>query len=236
MSRSKSKKWKKAVAFLRLCREEFHRSRGEEWANGITHLVGTIFSITALVLMVVSSAIHGTVWHVVSCSIYGTTLILLTLCSGLYHLLKGFRAKRVFQIFDHCTIYLLIAGTYMPFTFITMNHNAMGWTIFGIEWGLALCGVLVETLFPKIVKYASLPIYLIMGWLLVIDLKGFLANIPTGGLVMLTVGGLLYTLGVIFYLMDYTPYMHTIWHLFVLGGIVCQWVCIMFWVIPSFGA
>ncbi len=232
MSKLHSKKWKKAVAFLRLCREEFHRSRGEEWTNGITHLVGTVFSITALVLMVVSSAIHGTAWHVVSCSIYGTTLILLTLCSGLYHLLKGFRAKRVFQIFDHCTIYLLIAGTYMPFTFITMNHNAMGWTIFGIEWALAVCGIVIETVWPQVVKYVSLPIYLVMGWMIVLHFKPVYTNLAKPGLILLASGGLAYTLGCIFYVMDRTPYMHTIWHVFVLGGIACQWVSVLCYVIP----
>ena len=229
---AKNRKWRKAVAFLRLCREEFHRTRGEEWANGITHIIGTVFSITALVLMVVSAAIHGTAWHVVSCAIYGATLILLTLSSTLYHLLKGFRAKRVFQIFDHCTIYLLIAGTYMPFLFISMRHNGIAWVIFGIEWGLAILGILIETLAPKLVKYASLPIYLIMGWLLVIDSRGFIDNMTSTGLLMLAIGGILYTLGVIFFLMDHTPYMHTIWHVFVLAGMACQWVCVMFSVIP----
>jgi len=218
--------------FLKMCREEFHRTRGEEWSNGISHLAGVIFGIVALVLLVVGAASRGNAWHVVSCSIYGSMLILLTLSSTMYHLLTNFRAKRVFQILDHCSIYLLIAGTYTPFSLVTMEHDAMGWTVFGIEWGLALCGVIIETVFPKIVKYASLPIYLIMGWLLMLDLKTVMGNLPAPGMALLVAGGLSFTVGVIFYVMDHTPYMHTIWHVFVLGGIVCHWVCIQFSVIP----
>ena len=104
--------------------------------------------------------------------------------------------------------------------------------IFGVEWGLTLLGVLIEVLWPKIVNYTSLPIYLGMGWMIAIAFRMVIDNLPTAGLVMLIVGGVVYTLGVIFYVMDHTPYMHTIWHIFVLGGIVCQWVCVMFFVIP----
>lgn len=220
-------------AFLEFCRREFHRTRGEELGNGISHLAGMIFGIVALVLLIVRSARCGSPWHVVSCSIYGATLILLTFSSTLYHLLTNFKAKRVFQIFDHCSIYLLIAGTYTPFSLVTMEHDAIGWTVFGIEWGLALCGIVVETLFPAIVKYASLPIYLVMGWLLLIDMNAVTANLPAPGMALLVAGGLSFSIGVVFYLMDHTPYMHTIWHVFVLGGIVCHWLCVMYSVIPG---
>lgn len=217
---------------LRFYQEEFHRTRAEEWANGISHMVGVVFGIVALTMMIVFSSLYGNAWHITSCSIYGATLIMLTLSSTLYHVFSNFKVKRVFQIFDHCTIYFLIAGTYTPFALVTLQHGAKGWTIFGVEWGLTVIGVLIETLFPKIVKYASLPIYLIMGWMIVIASKMVMANLATAGLVMLIVGGGVYTLGVIFYVMDHTPYMHTIWHFFVLGGNVCHWVCIMFYVIP----
>lgn len=212
--------------------KEFHRTRGEEWANGITHMIGVVFGIVALTLMVVFAAFKGNAWHITSCAIYGSTLILLNLSSTLYHLIKGYKAKRVWQIFDHCTIYFLIAGTYTPFALVTL-HGAYGWTIFGITWGLTLLGVLVEVLLPpKYITWTSLPIYIIQGWLIVIAFKMLISNLPLPGLVMLLTGGAVYTLGVIFYVMDHTPYMHTIWHLFVLGGNVCHWVCVAFYIIP----
>lgn len=212
-------------------KREFHRTRGEEWANGITHMVGVVFGIVALTLMIVFSVYKGNAWHVTSCSIYGATLIMLNMSSTLYHLLVNFKAKRVMQIFDHCTIYFLIAGTYTPFALVTLR-GPYGWTIFGVVWGLTVIGVIIETVFPKLVKYLSLPIYLVMGWIVVIAFKVLIANMAFGGLVMLVTGGVVYTLGVIFYVMDHTPYMHTIWHLFVLGGNVCHWVCVTFYVIP----
>ena len=224
--------FEKKKAFLEFCRREFHRTRGEEWANGITHIVGVVFGIVALTMMMVFCSLNGNAWHVVSCSIYGSTLIILSVMSSLYHLLTNFRAKRIFQIFDHCMIYFLIAGTYTPYALVTMGHSKMGWIIMGIEWGLAIVGVLVETLLPKWVDYVTLPIYLVMGWLILIDYKTVLVNLPIPGLVMLLVGGVTYTLGVVFYIMDRVPYMHTIWHVFVLGGMVCHWVSIMFFVIP----
>ena len=225
-------KEEREAEFQEFCEREFHRSRAEEWANGISHMIGVVFGIVALVMMVVYASIYGTACHVVSCSIYGATIIMLTLSSTLYHLFSNYRVKRVFQIFDHCTIYFLIAGSYMPFALVTMGRCAKAWVIFGVEWGLTLVGVLIEVLWPKIVNYASLPIYLVMGWMIALAFRMVVENLPTAGLVMLVVGGVVYTLGVIFYVMDHTPYMHTIWHVFVLGGIVCQWVCVMFHVIP----
>ena len=222
----------KKEEFLRICAEEFHRTRGEEWANGITHIVGIVFGVVAITMMLVISSLFGNAWHIVSSAIYGATLLMLTFSSAMYHLLVDWRAKRVFQIFDHCTIYFLIAGSYTPLLLVTMNHSPIAWTMFGIEWGLTLAGVIIETLFYRIVKYASLPIYLVMGWLILLNFKVVYNSMDLGGLVLLAVGGLVYTLGVIFYVMDRVPYMHTVWHVFVLGGIVCQWVSIMFYVIP----
>lgn len=217
---------------LAFYKNEFHRSRSEEWANGITHMIGAVFGIVALTLMVVFASIKGNAWHITSCSIYGATLVMLNFSSTMYHLAKSFAAKRIWQYFDHCTIYFLIAGSYTPFTLVTLR-GPCGWTIFGIVWGLTLLGVLLEvTLPPKYIMYTSLPIYVIQGWLIVTAFKSIMANLPTTGLVMLVVGGVVYTLGIIFYIMDKTPYMHTIWHLFVLGGNVCHWVCITFYVIP----
>lgn len=222
----------KEKELLEFYRKEFHRTRAEEWANGITHMVGVVFGIVALTLMVVFASFKGNAWHITSCAVYGATLVMLNFSSTLYHLLKSFKAKRIWQYFDHCSIYFLIAGTYTPFALVTL-HGALGWTIFGIVWGLTLAGVLVELLLPpKWIMYTSLPIYLLQGWLIVGVFKYVITNLPLPGLVMLIVGGGVYTLGVVFYVMDRTPYMHTIWHLFVLGGNVCHWVCVAFYVIP----
>ena len=227
-----AKKAAKAKELEEFYKKEFHRTRSEEWANGITHMIGVVFGIVALTLMVVFAAFKGNAWHITSCAIYGATLIMLNFSSTMYHLVSGFTAKRVWQYFDHCTIYFLIAGSYTPFTLVTLR-GPCGWTIFGIVWGLTLLGVLLEvTMPPKYIMYTSLPIYVIQGWLIVTAFKSIMATLPTTGLVMLVVGGVVYTLGCIFYVMDNTPYMHTIWHLFVLGGNVCHWVCITFYVIP----
>jgi len=150
----------------------------------------------------------------------------------MYHLVKGLKAKRVWQIFDHSTIFLLIAGTYTPYALVTL-HGPTGWWMFGIVWGLAALGIFFEVAVPRWATYASLPIYLLMGWLIVFAFGAIRASLPYGGLVMLIVGGVVYTVGVIFYCMDKVPYMHTVWHLFVLGGTVCHWVSIMFYVIPQ---
>lgn len=216
---------------LAALRKEFHRTRAEEWANGISHLLGTCFGIVALTLMCVFAAQHGNAWHVTSCAIYGATLILLYNSSTLYHLVSNLKVKRVMQVLDHVNIYLLIAGTYTPFALVTL-HGRTGWTIFGAVWGLALLGILCEVAAPKIARYVSLPIYLAMGWTAVMAWGEIRAGLSDGGFTMLVAGGVVYTLGVIFYVMDKVPYMHTIWHFFVLGGSVCHWVCITFYVIP----
>lgn len=216
---------------LERLQKHFHRSRAEEWANGVSHLLGTCFGIVALTLMCVFAVQRGNVWHVASCAIYGATLVLLYNSSTLYHLVSNLKAKRVMQIFDHINIYLLIAGTYTPFALVTL-HGRTGWIIFGTVWGLALLGILFEVAAPKLAGYVSLPIYLAMGWVVVMAWSEIRAGLTADGFAMLVIGGLVYTLGVIFYVMDKVPYMHTIWHLFVLGGSVCHWVCITFYVIP----
>lgn len=211
---------------------EFHRTRGEEWTNGISHMVGLIFGIVALTLMCVFSALYGNAWHITSCAIYGATIILLYKSSMMYHLVKGPRAKRIWQIFDHVSIYLLIAGTYTPYALVTL-HGSTGWWVFGAVWGLALLGIFIEVVIPRWATYASLPIYLLMGWMIIFAFSEVRASLPPMGLRMLFIGGVVYTLGVIFYCLDKVPYMHSIWHLFVLGGTVCHWVSVMFYVIPQ---
>lgn len=211
--------------------KEFHRTRAEEWANAISHLVGTIFAVVALVLMCVYASLRGTAIHVVSCAIYGSTMIILYNSSTLYHLVSKHRFKSIFQSLDHIGIYLLIAGTYTPFALAALR-GPQGWTVFGIVWGLAAVGIFCEVVFTTRQRFLSLPIYLLMGWVVVAFIKPLMASMPLPGMALLVAGGIVYSLGVIFFVMDKVPYMHTVWHFFVLGGSVCHWVAIHFYVIP----
>jgi len=204
---------------------------GEEIANGIIHGIGTALSVAGLVVLVVLASLHGDTWRVVSFSIYGSTLIILYLASTVYHSLQNSRIKRIFRVIDHASIYLLIAGTYTPFMLVGMR-GAWGWTLFGVVWGLALLGIGFKTVFIHRFEKLSVAVYIIMGWLCVIALKEMLIRIPHGGLVWLAVGGVLYTVGVIFYASNRLPYNHAIWHLFVLGGSICHYFSIFFYLLP----
>ncbi|MBB5020432.1 hemolysin III [Chitinivorax tropicus] len=199
-----------------------------ERLNSITHLIGAVFSVAGMSILLTLAAQQGDVWKLVSFSVYGSMLVLLYSFSTLYHALQG-RAKAIFQKLDHTAIYLLIAGTYTPFTLITLR-GAWGWTLFGINWGLALIGIIQELWLGKRTRALSLTIYFIMGWLVLVAIKPLTAALPTGGLVWLTLGGLLYTVGIIFYALDdRMRHAHGIWHLFVLGGSLCQYLCILFY-------
>lgn len=211
--------------------KKFHRSRAEELANAMSHLAGTIFSIVALTMMCVYAAFFGTARHVVGGAIFGTTLVILYNCSTLYHLARNYRLKSAFQILDHVSIYLLIAGTYTPFALGPL-WGKRGWILLGVVWGLALIGILCETVLIRL-KCLSLPIYLLMGWLALFFIRPLVQSLSTTGAVMLVTGGVVYTLGVIFYVMDKVPYMHTIWHFFVLGGSICHWVAVNFTILPN---
>ncbi len=204
---------------------------GEEIANSITHGVGAALAVAALVILVTFAGIFGDAWRVVSFSIYGATLIILYLSSTLYHGLQAPKAKRIFHIFDRTAIYLLIAGTYTPFTLVTLR-GAWGWTFFGIIWGLAVIGVILTVFFVDRYNFLSVATYLGMGWLVVILIKPLIAAVPAGGMAWLVIGGLSYTLGVLFYAWKRLPFNHMIWHLFVLGGSISHFFCILFYVLP----
>jgi hemolysin III len=204
---------------------------GEEIANSVTHGIGAGLSVAGLTLLVALAAIYGDVWRVVSFSIYGSSLVLLYLASTLYHSIQHPKVKRVLRIFDHSAIYLLIAGTYTPFTLVSMR-GPWGWTLFGIVWGLALMGIAFKTVFIGRYEKLATAAYVLMGWLVVAAFKEMLVTIPTGGVIWLVVGGVLYTLGVIFYAWQKLPYNHAIWHLFVLGGSICHFFAILFHVLP----
>lgn len=201
-------------------------TKGEEIANAITHGIGAILSIGALVLLVVFSSLYGDAWYIVSYSIYGTTLVILYAASTLYHSLPGRKTKHLFQIFDHSSIYLLIAGTYTPYI-LTKLRSPLGWTIFGIVWGLGILGIIMKTLWVDRYMGLSTIIYVIMGWLIVIEFKPLMNAMPTTGLVLLIVGGILYTLGAVLFMFDNIPYNHAVWHIFVLAGSICHFFSII---------
>lgn len=204
----------------------------EEIANSITHGIGIYFGVAALVLLVVFASLYGNAWHIVSCSIYGSTLVLLYTASTLYHSFRHPRVKHVFRIIDHASIYLLIAGTYTPFTLVPLR-GAWGWSLFGVVWGLALCGIIAKVFFIHRFEILTTLLYLVMGWIVVIAAKPMLRIVPTGGIVWLVIGGLAYTIGVIFYAVDRKfSYAHAIWHVFVLVGSICHFFAVMFYVVP----
>ena len=205
--------------------------RGAELANSITHGVGFVLSVAALSVLVCFAAFYGSARHVVACSIYGASLVILYLASTLYHSIQAPRAKRVFKIIDHAAIYLLIAGTYTPFTLISLR-GAHGWTVFGIIWGLALLGIIYKVVFIGRWKAVSTAIYLAMGWMCVTSIGQLLESLTPGGVAWLAAGGLAYTFGVIFYAWHRLPFSHAVWHLFVLAGSACHFVAVLFYVLP----
>jgi hemolysin III len=204
----------------------------EEIANGITHGIGVLLSIAGLIVLVVLASTRGDAWCVVSCSLYGASMILLYTASTLYHSFREPRIKRFFRIVDHCSIYLLIAGSYTPFTLVTLR-GSWGYSLFGTIWGLALAGIVFKLFFTGRFNKTSTAIYILMGWIAVVAIKPILESIPRGGLILLFAGGLAYTSGVIFYAMKKVPYHHAVWHLFVLGGSTCHFFAVLFYVVPS---
>ncbi|MBQ7555896.1 hemolysin III family protein [bacterium] len=206
-------------------------TKGEVIANVVTHAVGSLLAIAGLVLLVVFSSCHGTARHIVSCSIYGATLWLMFIMSTVYHSLPDGAAKKVLRIFDHCAIYLVIAGTYTPFTLAVLPPG-WGWSIFGVIWGLAILGIIQKIFFINRWPLLSTILYILMGWIIVIASKPMFAILPPGGIAFLVAGGVAYTFGALFYVFDNKPYLHAVWHIFVLAGAICQYMSIFFFVIP----
>jgi len=207
-------------------------SLGEEIAHTVSHGVGLLLSIAALVLMVVYSSRYGDAWHITSTSIYGVTLILLYAASTLYHGIPTSRAKHVLRKLDHTSIYLLIAGTYTPFTLVSIR-GGWGWTLFGMVWGIAVLGVVLELAVKQRMERLSIGLYLGLGWLVIIAIKPMLATVETSGLLLLLAGGIFYSLGVIFYIWEKLSYHHAIWHLFVLAGSAMHFCAVFFYVVPG---
>ena len=204
-------------------------SVGEEVAHALTHGVGLVASVGGLVTLVAAAWLRGDAWHIVGGSIFGTTLVLLYATSTLYHGIRSPRVKRLFQRLDHAAIFLLIAGTYTPFTLVSLR-GGWGWTLLAIVWGLAILGILLEV--AAHTRRVSVPLHLAMGWLGVIAAAPLVRSVPADGLLLLALGGVAYTLGVVFYAWRRLPYHHAVWHLFVMAGSACHFSCVLGYVIP----
>ncbi|MBU0791309.1 MAG: hemolysin III family protein [Polycyclovorans sp.] len=207
-------------------------SLGEEIAHGLTHGVGIVLAIAGLCVLVTFSALYGSAVHVVASSIFGASMIVLYTASTLYHSLPMPETKRIMRVVDHASIYLLIAGTYTPFTLVTLE-GAWGWSLFGVVWGLAIAGIIFKLFFTGRFDRLSVAIYVAMGWCGLVAIKPMMAALPTLGLWLLVAGGLAYTGGVIFYLLERMRYHHAIWHLFVMAGTTLHYFVVLFFVIPG---
>jgi len=203
----------------------------EETFNSITHGIGALTSIAGLVLLIVFSSIYGSTSHIISCTIFGVTLVLLYTASTLYHSFQKPNIKHFFKILDHSCIYVLIAGTYTPFMLVTLR-GVLGWTIFAAVWFMALAGILFKVFFVHRFQIISTIAYVAMGWIIVLAIKPLFQTLQSGGIIWLICGGLAYTLGVIFYAWKKIPFNHAIWHLFVLTGSTCHFFAVLFYVVP----
>jgi hemolysin III len=211
-------------------REPFY-TLGEEIAHAVTHGLGLLLSIAGLAVLLAAASVRGDAWHVVGCAVFGVTLVLLYAASTLYHSIRHRRAKRVLRKLDWAAIFLLIAGSYTPFTLVSLR-GGWGWTLLAVVWSLAILGIALQVTIPARVRRVSVAIYLAMGWLVVIAIGPLVRSLPSEGLVLLFLGGVAYTLGLAFYAWRRLPYNHAIWHLFVLAGSACHFSCVLGYVIP----
>lgn len=203
---------------------------GEELAHVATHGVGALLSAAGLALLVVLAALHGRREAVIGSAVFGAMLVLLYTASTVYHAVPWPRAKRVAKAFDHACIYLLIAGTYTPFTLVTLR-GPTGWALFLAVWSLAVVGALTSLVWTTRPPWLGVLLYVAMGWMVLFAGKTLVASLATGGLALLLAGGLAYTLGSLFYLVKRVRYMHAVWHAFVLGGSVCHFLAVALYVV-----
>ena len=204
---------------------------GEGIANSVTHGIGALLSVAGLTVLVFLAIMRGGTRLIASVSVYGATLCLLYLISTLYHAIPMPRARRFLRVLDHASIYLLIAGTYTPFTLVLLR-GSWGWTLFALVWMIAIGGILFKTFATGRFDALSAPLYIGMGWLVIVAIKPLLMVLPLPGFAWLFAGGLFYTGGVAFYAKDRIPYFHMIWHLCVIAGSVCHFVAILAYVLP----
>ena len=213
-------------------RQHLEYSAAEEVVHALTHGVGVLLSIAGLTWMLFLSIGAGDPWRITASIVYGTTLILLFLASTVYHSMYASRHRDIFKLIDHCAIYLLIAGTYTPFLLVAMRSNT-GWWLFGTIWALATAGIIkklwLRHRFPKI----ALASYLAMGWLVVVAAPQLAAAVGPNGMAWLVAGGICYSVGAVFYVLDRVPFNHAVWHLFVLGGGICHFLSVVWYVLPA---
>ncbi len=203
---------------------------GEEIFSSVVHGIGAGLSVAALVTMVVRAAHSGDAYAVVAAAIFGASLVILYTMSTLYHALAPKRAKKVFRIFDHTTIFLLIAGTYTPYVLVTLR-GVTGWVLFGILWGLAAVGIVFDSIMLEKFRKIEMLLYVGMGWCIIFASRALIASLARGGLILLFTGGVLYTVGIIFYALKKVKYMHSIWHIFVLAGSILHYFSIYLYVL-----
>jgi hemolysin III len=203
----------------------------EELANSITHGIGLALSVVGLIVLIVLSVTRGNAWHIAGCTVFGVTLVLLYSASTFYHALRAPRFRRILKILDHTAIYLLIAGTYTPFTLVNLR-GFWGWMLFSLVWGLSVFGILWKFFHAERFQVISTLIYLAMGWLVLIAIKPVTLALPLSGILWLIAGGFFYTAGVPFFALKRLPYNHAIWHVFVLAGSTCHYLAVMFAVLP----
>ena len=208
-----------------------HYTLGEEIFNSVSHGVGVALACVGFGILIVLSALYGDAWAVSSSIVYSFSLFALYLASTLYHACPNRRVKGVLQVLDHCSIFLLIAGTYTPYTLINLR-GALGWSLFAVVWGAAIVGVVLNAIDVQKYSRISMVCYVAMGWVVVLAIRPLMASLAWNGLVLLALGGVFYTVGIVFYVIR-RSYMHSIWHLFVLAGSVCHYLSILLYVIPT---
>lgn len=203
----------------------------EELAHAITHGLGLALSIAGLAVLVLFAARYGSAWHIVSCSIFGATLVLTYTASTLYHSLPAQYGKTVFQRLDHSAIFLLIAGTYTPFTLVSLR-GPWGWTLLSVAWSVALFGIALQfTTFPW-KRVVSMVLYLALGWVVVVAVKPMMSAMAAGGVLLIALGGITYTVGIVFYGMRNMRYSHAVWHVFVMAGSAFHFFAVLNFVVP----
>ncbi len=204
-------------------------NRKEEFWNILTHGLGLALSIPALVLLIVFSSLYKDAWHIVSFSIYGATLVLLYGASTFFHASKPGPTRLKLNVIDHSSIFFLIAGTYTPFLLVTLR-GPWGWSLFGVIWGIAISGAILKIFFTGRYDKTSTALYVLMGWLIIIAIKPLYENLSAEGLFWLAAGGVSYSVGAVFYLLNKLPYNHPIFHVFVLFGSVAHFIAVFFYI------
>lgn len=219
-----------AADSTRSCRPVRDYTLGEEIANSVIHGLGIALSVAALVILVAFAVLADDGYKLASAIVFGVALVLEYTASTLYHSFPQPRVKHLFKIFDHCGIYLLIAGTYTPFCLVTLR-DANGWLLFWVIWGLAVIGIAAEAFWTYRPRWLSAVVYLGMGWMVVLSIRPLMENLDPAGLWLLVAGGLAYTVGTIFYVMKKVKYMHAVWHVWVLAGSICHFLAVLLFVI-----